>query len=170
MVGEIRDLETAQVAVQAALTGHTILATLHTNSAASAMTRLLDMGVEPFLITSTLNAILAQRLVRRLCPHCREGFTPSPEALEALGVGSSVSRLWRPAGCEACGGSGFRGRVALLELLVADADTERLILARASARDIESATSLRTMLADGLAKAGSGLTTLEEVLRVTRES
>jgi len=170
MVGEIRDLETAQVAVQAALTGHTILSTLHTNGAAAAVTRLLDMGVEPFLITSTLNAVLAQRLVRRLCPHCRVAFEPTPETFAALGVNpAGLDRLWRAAGCFECGGAGFRGRIALLELLVADAETERLVLARAEARDIQAAAGLRTMLEDGLVKARAGLTTLEEVLRVTRE-
>ncbi|MGI9169271.1 MAG: GspE/PulE family protein [Caulobacteraceae bacterium] len=172
MVGEIRDLETAQVAVQAALTGHTILSTLHTNSAAAAVTRLLDMGVEPFLITSTLNAVLAQRLVRRLCPHCREAFAPTREMLAALDADESfthIETLWRPVGCEACGRSGFSGRIAVLELLVVDAETERLVLARAEARDIQAAAGLTTMLEDGLAKARAGLTTLEEVLRVTRE-
>ncbi|HEX4182672.1 MAG TPA: ATPase, T2SS/T4P/T4SS family [Caulobacteraceae bacterium] len=170
MVGEIRDLETAQVAVQAALTGHTILSTLHTNSAAAAVTRLLDMGVEPFLITSTLNAVLAQRLVRRLCPNCRESFTPTAETFEALGVGhAGFERLWRPVGCALCGHSGFRGRIAVLELLVVNAETERLVLTRADARVIQAASGMRTMLEDGLAKAGAGMTTLEEVLRVTRE-
>ncbi len=170
MVGEIRDLETAQVAVQAALTGHTILSTLHTNGAAAAVTRLLDMGVEPFLITSTLNAVLAQRLVRRLCPHCRETFTPTPETFEALGVNpAGLEQLWRPVGCARCAGAGFRGRIALLELLVTDAETERLVLARAEAREIQAAAGLRTMLEDGIVKARAGLTTLEEVLRVTRE-
>ncbi len=170
MVGEIRDLETAQVAVQAALTGHTILSTLHTNSAAAAVTRLLDMGVEPFLITSTLNAVLAQRLVRRLCPNCREPFTPAPETFEALGVSpAGMDQLWRPVGCDMCGHGGFRGRIALLELLVLDADIERLVLGRAEARDIQAAAGMRSMLEDGLVKAKAGLTTLEEVLRVTRE-
>jgi general secretion pathway protein E len=170
MVGEIRDLETAQVAVQAALTGHTILSTLHTNGAAAAVTRLLDMGVEPFLITSTVNAVLAQRLVRRLCVHCREPFTPAPAALEALGLGpSGFTRLWKPVGCERCGGAGFRGRIAILELLVLDADIERLVLARAEARDIQAASAMRTMLEDGLVKARAGETTIEEVLRVTRD-
>jgi general secretion pathway protein E len=170
MVGEVRDLETAQVAVQAALTGHTILSTLHTNSAAAAVTRLLDMGVEPFLITSTLNAVLAQRLVRRLCPDCREAFVPTPETFAALGVeGFACEHLWRPAGCEMCAGSGYRGRIAVLELLVTDAEVERLVLSRAEARDIQAAAGMRTMLEDGLVKARAGLTTLEEVLRVTRE-
>jgi general secretion pathway protein E len=167
MVGEIRDLETAQVAVQAALTGHTILSTLHTNSAAAAVTRLLDMGVEPFLITSTVNAVLAQRLVRRLCPHCREPHAPSPESLAVLGA--QAERLWRGTGCGACAGSGFIGRIAILEILVMDAEIERLILARGEAREIERAAGVRTMFADGLAKAAAGVTTLEEVLRVTRE-
>ena len=173
MVGEIRDLETAQVAVQAALTGHTILSTLHTNSAAAAVTRLLDMGVEPFLITSTLNAVLAQRLVRRLCQSCREAFTPTQEMLDALDVDhtvASIERLYRPVGCADCGHSGFRGRIAVLELLIVDEATERLVLARAEARDIQAAAGLRTMLEDGLEKARAGLTTLDEVLRVTRES
>jgi general secretion pathway protein E len=170
MVGEVRDLETAQVAVQAALTGHTILSTLHTNGAAAAVTRLLDMGVEPFLITSTLNAVLAQRLVRRLCPDCREPFAPTPQTFEALGVDPTpFERLWRPVGCPACGHGGFRGRIAVLELLVLDADIERMVLARAEARNIEAASGMRTMLEDGLAKAGAGLTTLDEVLRVTQE-
>lgn len=176
MVGEIRDLETAEVAVQAALTGHTILSTLHTNSAASAVTRLLDMGVEPFLITSTLNAVLAQRLVRRLCSHCRQPYAPTPEALDALGLqpfSGEITRLYHPGQCEACGHTGYRGRLALVELLIVDEDVSRLVLARAEAREIERAAiaaSMRTMLADGLIKAAAGQTTIEEVLRVTREA
>jgi general secretion pathway protein E len=176
MVGEVRDLETAEVAVQAALTGHTILSTLHTNSAASAGTRLLDMGVEPFLITSTLNAVLAQRLVRRLCSACRQPYAPTPEALDALGLqpfSGEITRLYHPGQCEACGHSGYRGRLALVELLIVDEDVSRLVLARSEAREIERAAiaaSMRTMLADGLVKAAQGQTTIEEVLRVTREA
>ncbi len=176
MVGEIRDLETAEVAVQAALTGHTILSTLHTNSAASAVTRLLDMGVEPFLITSTLNAVLAQRLVRRLCANCREPYAPTREVLASLGVQTGadvIPLLYRPRGCAACGGSGYSGRLAVVELLVMGEAEARLVMTRAEARDIERsavAGAMRTMLADGLAKARAGLTTLEEVLRVTREA
>jgi general secretion pathway protein E len=127
------------------------------------------MGVEPYLITSTLNAVLAQRLVRRLCQSCREPFSPSAEVLADLGM-ESEARLWRAKGCEACGHSGFHGRIAILELLVVDDRIERLILNRAEAREIQAAADLRTMLADGLAKAQEGLTTLEEVLRVTQES
>ena len=156
MVGEIRDIETASVAVQAALTGHMILSTLHTNSAAAALTRLLDMGVEPFLITSTLNGVLAQRLVRRLCPSCR----------------IEVDATWRAVGCGACDGQGYKGRIALTELLVVDAEIARLVLARASANDIEAAAvagGMRSLGADGELKARAGATTREEVLRVTSD-
>jgi general secretion pathway protein E len=176
MVGEIRDLETAQIAVQAALTGHTLLSTLHTNSAAAAVTRLIDMGVEPFLIASTLNGVLAQRLVRRLCPHCAEPYEPAKGALKSMGLetggGARPRRLYHPKGCAACDQTGFRGRVALLELLVLNETVGGLVLARAEARAIQRAgvvDGMHTMLDDGLAKAASGLTTIEEVLRVTRE-
>ena len=175
MVGEIRDLETAQVAVQAALTGHTLLASLHTNSAASAVTRLLDMGVEPFLIATTLNAVLAQRLVRRLCPHCAEPYAPTPLFLESVGLAAEtaqLTRLFRPKGCEACDQSGFRGRIAIMELLVMDEDIAGLVLSRAEARKVHRQAvehGMRPMLEDGLNKAGLGMTTLEEVLRVTRD-
>lgn len=175
MVGEIRDLETAQVAIQSALTGHMILSTLHTNSAASSVTRLLDMGVEPFLITSTLNAVMAQRLVRRLCPACRTKEAGSPEMLSALGLNTSDHQpvtFYRAHGCDRCGNSGFRGRIALFELLIIDDEINRLVLARAEARVIQRAATdagMRTMLADGIIKARGGLTTIDEVLRVTRE-
>jgi general secretion pathway protein E len=173
MVGEIRDLETAQIAVQAALTGHTLLSTLHTNSAAAAVTRLLDMGVEPFLITSTLNAVLAQRLVRRLCPACRAPHAASARDLLSVGLETEGEvRLWRPVGCEACGHSGFKGRLAILELLPLSDELARLVLSRAEAREIERAAvgeGMRTMLQDGVMKARAGLTTFDEVLRVTRE-
>jgi general secretion pathway protein E len=177
MVGEVRDLETARVAVQAALTGHMILSTLHTNSAASAVTRLLDMGVEPFLITSTLNAVLAQRLVRRLCAECREPYAPAAP-IEAHGADGEartivVERLYHPGGCPACGGSGFRGRLAVVEFLTVSPAISRLVLERAEARDIAAtatAEGMRTMFDDGLEKARAGLTTLEEVVRVTGEA
>ena len=177
MVGEVRDLETARVAVQSALTGHMILSTLHTNSAASAVTRLLDMGIEPFLITSTLNAVLAQRLVRRLCEHCREPYTPiAPiEARDDEGETRrlEIQQLFHPKGCAACGGTGFHGRLALVEFLVVDQTIAKLVLERAEARDIAAAAvagSMRTMFDDGLIKARAGLTTIEEVLRVTGEA
>ena len=163
MVGEIRDIETAQVAVHAALTGHMILSTLHTNTAASAVTRLLDMGVEPFLIASTLSAVLAQRLVRRLCPACREAYDPP------VPVGDATT-LYRAVGCGECDHTGYRGRIALVEFLVVDATIAKLVLARAEARDIAAASAATSMYADGIAKARAGLTTIEEVLRVTREN
>ncbi|AYV48138.1 type II secretion system protein GspE [Caulobacter flavus] len=172
MVGEIRDLETAQVAVQAALTGHTILSTLHTNSAATAVTRLIDMGVEPFLITSTLNGVLGQRLVRKLCQHCREPYDATAREARSVGLEPPL-RLWRPTGCQTCGGSGFQGRLAILELLPMTDEIAGMVMSRAEARDIEraaTAAGMRTILRDGVAKALAGLTTLDEVLRVTRES
>jgi general secretion pathway protein E len=175
MVGEIRDLETAQIAVQAALTGHTLLSTLHTNSAASALTRLIDMGVEPFLITTTLNAVLAQRLVRRLCPHCAEPYQPGPAALRSLHGQADCGpprTFYRPVGCPACGNAGYRGRLALVELLTMNEELAGLVLARAEARQVERAAirgGMRPMLEDGLMKANAAATTLEEVLRVTRE-
>ena len=173
MVGEIRDIETAGVAVQAALTGHTLLSTLHTNSAASAVTRLIDMGVEPFLITSTLNGVLAQRLVRRLCPDCRDAYAPPAELAASFGdLLAAGATAYRAAGCAACDGSGFRGRVALLELLVMDDRIAGLVLGRSEAREINRAAlgaGMRSLLADGVAKAQAGLTTLEEVLRVAAD-
>jgi general secretion pathway protein E len=176
MVGEIRDLETAQVAIQSALTGHMILSTLHTNTAASSVTRLLDMGVEPFLITSTLNAVLAQRLVRRLCPQCRTATVLSREAIVSLGLDAATMdgmQFFKPHGCSVCSNTGFRGRIALFELLEMDDEISRLILIRAEAREVQRAAvsaGMRTMLADGIAKAQAGLTTVEEILRVTREA
>jgi general secretion pathway protein E len=176
MVGEVRDLETARVAVQAALTGHMILSTLHTNSAASAVTRLLDMGIEPFLITSTLSGVLAQRLVRRLCEECREPYVPIAPIETRAEDGEirriEIDRLYHPKGCPACNGTGFRGRVALVELLVMDPAIARLVLDRAEAREVAAAAvagSMRSMFDDGVMKARAGVTTLEEVLRVTGE-
>ena len=162
MVGEIRDVETAQVAVQAALTGHLVFSTLHTNDAPGAVTRLLDMGVEPFLITSTVTGILAQRLVRMLCPVCRvprEPATVPPGLMEAKG-------------CEACAGLGFRGRAGLFELLVLEETIRPLVLERTglgTLRDAARKAGMRTLREDGLAKVRAGETTLEEVLRETQD-
>ncbi len=175
MVGEIRDGETAQIAVQAALTGHVILSTLHTNTAAGAIGRLLDMGVESFLLSSVINAILAQRLVRRLCPHCRQPHAPDPAMvaeLRALDAPFIPDTLYKAVGCAACGESGYKGRVALIELLTVTDSIARLILARADTRDIvaEAARAgMRSLLGDGLLKASAGQTTLAEVLRVANE-
>ncbi len=172
MVGEIRDGETAQIAVQAALTGHMILSTLHTNTAAGAVSRLLDMGVEPFLLGSVLTGVLAQRLVRRLCPDCRLPFDLSeggPETLLPLLQAQGVQRLYQAVGCSKCGGTGYSGRIAILEFLPVDSRISRLILQRADTRDILAAAEdggMRSLAADGVAKAAEGLTTIEEVLRV----
>lgn len=172
MVGEIRDTETAQIAVQAALTGHMILSTLHTNTAVGAVSRLLDMEVEPFLLGSVLAGVLAQRLVRRLCPDCREPYGLEggiPEALAHHIESQNVVRLFHAVGCSRCAGSGYSGRVAILEFLRVDAAISRLIVRRADTRDILSAAEqdgMRSLAADGVAKAAQGLTTIEEVLRV----
>ncbi|GGF51464.1 type II secretion system protein E [Aliidongia dinghuensis] len=175
LIGEIRDLETAQTAVQASLTGHLILASLHTNDAASAITRLLDMGVEDYLLTSTLSAIAGQRLVRTLCPECKEAYPAEPELVERLGleVAREPVTLWRPVGCPACDGAGFRGRTTIFELLIVTDAIRHLIIERAEARKIlETAIGegMVTMYQDGLRKALAGLTTVEEVLRATRET
>jgi general secretion pathway protein E len=175
MIGEIRDLETAQIAVQAALTGHLVLSTVHTNDAASAMTRLLDMGIEHYLLTSTINAVLAQRLVRRLCPECREAYEPEPALIARLEIGALANGkpvLYRPVGCPACNGSGYSGRTMILELMVTDDTIRSLVLRRAEAREIQAAAvqaGMQTMYAHGMRKALAGITTFEEILRVTRD-
>ena len=173
MVGEIRDLETAQIAVQAALTGHLILSTLHTNDAASGITRLLDMGVESYLLISTVNAIMAQRLVRTLCPACREPYSAPAAVVASLGLPAEPPvTLYRPVGCPACEGSGYRGRTTILEILPLSEPIRALVLQRAPAAAIQAqavAEGMRTLFGHGVAKARAGITTLEEVLRVTRE-
>ena len=175
MIGEIRDLETAEIAVQAALTGHLMLATVHTNTASATVTRLLDMGLQDFLLTSTINGIVAQRLVRRLCPDCRRAHDVLPELARRAGLAApapgDVVRLYQPVGCARCGGSGYAGRIALTELLVMDDRLRRLVLQRADAGEIQKAAAeggMRTMYEDGVAKALGGVTSLDEVLRVTR--
>lgn len=173
MVGEIRDRETAEIAVQAALTGHLLLSTLHTNTASAAVTRLLDMGIDDFLLTSTLNLIIGQRLVRRLCITCREPYEPTAEVASRFGfaIGHYDGTFYRAQGCAGCAGSGYAGRTGLLELLEFSEPIRRAVLARADAGKIErTATELgmRTLFKHGLELAGRGETTLEEVLRVTR--
>ncbi|MDF2180738.1 type II secretion system ATPase GspE [Neptuniibacter sp. CAU 1671] len=177
MVGEMRDLETARICVQSALTGHIVLSTLHTNDAASSVTRLLEMGVEDYLLTSTLNAAIGQRLVRRLCMHCREPYTPLPEIVEELGLkkfsGGEPITLYSPKGCEHCGGSGYRGRVAIIELLIMNDTLRKLVMSRSDSGTIHAAAreaGMRTMYEDGCLKALQGLTSIEDVIRVTQES
>jgi general secretion pathway protein E len=177
MVGEMRDLETARIAVQSALTGHVVLSTLHTNDAASGVTRLLDMGVEHYLLTSTINGILAQRLVRRLCSNCREPFRPRPEMaarfLNLPGVDEDDLTLYHPVGCDACQGSGFRGRLVIAEVLVMTDRIRQAVLNHATASEIQRIAveqDMLTMYQDGLRKAAAGHTTVEEVLRVAAVS
>ncbi len=172
MVGEIRDIETAEIAVQASLTGHLVLSTLHTNSAVGAVTRLQDMGVEPFLLASSLLGSLAQRLVRVLCTHCRQPVKADSEECALMGVSPDhPPTIYRAVGCDKCNFSGFRGRVGIYELVVIDDTLRRLIHSHAAEHELEA--HARTMgpgiRADGLRKVAMGVTTLEEVLRATRE-
>ena len=170
MVGEIRDGETAAIAVQAALTGHTILSTLHTNDAVGAIGRLFDIGVEPFLLGSVLNGVLAQRLARRVCPHCSAPASPEPAMLAALGLDAESGNFRLGRGCGHCNGTGHAGRIALHEFLAVDDAVASLILRRADAGEIAAAAraaGMKTLREDALAKARAGLTTLEEALRVT---
>ncbi|MDG4560281.1 MAG: type II secretion system ATPase GspE [Candidatus Competibacter sp.] len=176
MIGEMRDVETAGIAVQSALTGHLVLSTLHTNDAAGSITRLLDMGVEDYLLTSTINGILAQRLVRLLCTQCRQPYPALPELADELRLHRfSDTRditLYKPVGCEQCGGTGYRGRAAIMEFLVMSDPLRRMVLKHADAGELQAAAQkegMDTMYEDGLRKAVAGLTTIEEVLRVTSQ-
>ena len=172
MVGEIRDLETAQIAVQASLTGHLVMSTLHTNTAIGSITRLRDMGIEPFLLSTSLLAVLAQRLVRTLCPHCRERHEPTSQERLMLGVGEEEPvTIYRPKGCEECNHSGYRGRTGIHELLIVDEAVREAIHAEAGELTIERLIRDHTpsIRRDGLDKVLTGATSLEEVLRVTRE-
>ncbi len=176
MIGEIRDVETAEIAIQAALTGHLVLSTLHTNDAAGTISRLLDMGAQDYLLTTTLNGIAAQRLVRTLCRHCKTRAVALPELVEQLNLKrytrDSEIHLYRAVGCDQCNGTGYFGRSSLIEVLVVSDPIRRLILKRADSMDLHRAAveeGMRTMYDDGMQKALAGLTTVEEVLRVTRD-
>jgi general secretion pathway protein E len=174
LVGEIRDRETAEIAIQSSLTGHLVFSTLHTNDAASAVTRLIDMGIEPFLVTSSVIAIIAQRLVRVLCPKCKEPYTPDDESLANLGIDKprlGTRSLYRKHGCAACMNTGYRGRTAIFEILILDDPLKRLILKTSDANQIQDEAMKRGMtnlLSDGARKVVAGVTTIEEVFRVTR--
>jgi general secretion pathway protein E/type IV pilus assembly protein PilB len=174
LVGEIRDLETAENAVQASLTGHLVFSTLHTNDASGAFTRLVDMGVEPFLVASTVESIMAQRLVRRLCNHCKQPFHPTDDDLppdfprEKLPPGAV---LYRPVGCRQCRNAGYSGRMGIYELLVTTEELRELAHNRASTWEIKQAavrSGMRTLRDDGWIKAIAGKTSLDEVLRITK--
>ena len=168
MVGEIRDAETAEIAMQASLTGHLVLSTLHTNDAATAVTRLIDMGVEPFMVASSLSAVMAQRLVRVICPHCKEEYTPEREY---AGI-KLPPKLYRGRGCDKCFNLGTTGRIGIYEFLLIDSELCSMIIRQAPAGVIKEyaiSRGMRTLREDGLAKAAAGITTIEEVLRVTQE-
>ena len=173
MVGEIRDNETADIAVKAALTGHQVLSTLHTNDAAGAITRLDDMGIEPFLISSSIIMTCAQRLVRRVCTNCREEFVPEPEVFEKLGITATAETVfYQGAGCARCKNRGYLGRLAIIEALPVSEAIRRLVIKRASAAVIKTQAvteGMKTLRMAGIDKALEGITTLEEVWRVTAE-
>jgi type IV pilus assembly protein PilB len=173
LIGEVRDHETAQIAVEAALTGHLVLSTLHTNDAPSSITRLIEMGIEPFLVGSALDCVLAQRLARRLCPKCKEEFTPSRELLVQsrfpLQDGEPVPKLFRPVGCSACSKTGYKGRLALHEVMPVSETIERMAVEHSSAASIAEQAreeGMVTLRSDGLAKVLDGITSLDEILRV----
>ncbi len=173
LIGEIRDGETAQIAIEAALTGHLVLSTLHTNDAPSVATRMIDMGIEPFLIASSLIGATAQRLARKICPDCKEPYVPPASALEGLGLTTRGKledvTFYKGVGCPKCGGSGYHGRTGIHEMMKVDDELRGLILHPASARDMSLAArshGMRTLLEDALVKAREGIITLEEVLRV----
>jgi type IV pilus assembly protein PilB len=174
MVGEIRDLETAQIAVKAALTGHLVLSTLHTNDAPSTVDRLINMGVEPFLLTSSINLVAAQRLVRRICENCKEPIEINPEALTNLGVdpaevGNGFA-TFHGRGCANCNGSGYRGRLAIYEVMVLHEPLKELILRDASAIELKREAvklGMSTLRMSALQKVREGLTTVAETVRVT---
>jgi type IV pilus assembly protein PilB len=168
MVGEIRDRDTAEISMRAALTGHFVLSTLHTNDAPSAITRLTEMGVEPFVVASAISAVLAQRLARRLCEHCREPYAPTAHELEKIGLDGDVTQLWRPGSCDRCS-RGYRGRVAIFQLLPMTDEVRRLAARDATAHELGLAATvagMRTLWADGLEKVKTGATTVDELRRV----
>jgi type II secretory ATPase GspE/PulE/Tfp pilus assembly ATPase PilB-like protein len=175
MVGEIRDGETAEIAIQAALTGHLVFSTLHTNDAASGFTRLLDMGIEPFLVASSIEALIAQRLVRRLCKECRTPANVTDEFLEEVAFPKerlNEGTIYEPAGCEACRGTGYSGRTGIYEVLIVNDAIRPMIIAHDSASAIKNKAielGMHTLREDGWSKVLQGVTTIEEVLRVSEE-
>jgi general secretion pathway protein E/type IV pilus assembly protein PilB len=173
MVGEIRDLETAEIAINASLTGHMVFSTLHTNDAPSSVSRLIDMGVKPFLVSASLRAALAQRLVRSICQNCKEPYTATGNELNILGVSedqASSASFMHGAGCEKCGDSGFRGRKGVFEIFVVNQEIEEMIYHNVSIVELRKKAremGMRSMREDGFRKVLAGVTTLDEVLMVT---
>jgi len=174
MVGEIRDGETAEIAIQAALTGHLVFSTLHTNDSFGSLTRLVEMGIEPFLVSSSILAVLAQRLVRRLCPDCRAPYTPTTTELQRIGINAAgfAGKIYKPAGCRACRNTGYRGRLAIQELMVMDDDIRALVMQNGDAATIRrscQAKGMKLLRQDGAERVLAGETTIPELLRVTQE-
>ncbi|MDO8752458.1 MAG: ATPase, T2SS/T4P/T4SS family, partial [Anaerolineales bacterium] len=173
MVGEIRDFDTAEISINASLTGHLVFSTLHTNDAPSAITRLLDIGIKPFLLASSLKCIVAQRLVRLICDKCKEAYTPTELELKPLGASAAQfakAQFYRGKGCNACGQSGFLGRKGIYEIFVITEEVQSLIYKQLPASDLRIKArelGMRTLREDGLRKVLSGITTLEEVIGVT---
>ena len=175
MVGEIRDRETAEIAIQASLTGHLVFSTVHTNDAAGAITRLIDMGVEAYLVGSSLIGVLAQRLVRVLCKECREAYLPTPEELKEIGLAADKQKprmIYRPKGCEVCNGTGYRGRTGIYEIMLVDDAIRELSVKKVDSGSIKRAAvqkGMRTLMEDGASKVLRGITSVAEVLSVTQE-
>jgi len=174
MVGEIRDSETAEIAIQAALTGHLVFSTLHTNDSFGSLTRLVEMGIEPFLVSSSILAVLAQRLVRRLCPECRSPYTPTTTELQRIGISAAgfAGHIYKSAGCRACRNTGYRGRLAIQELMVMDDDIRALVMQNGDAATIRrscQAKGMKLLRQDGAERVLAGETTIPELLRVTQE-
>ena len=173
MVGEIRDLETAEIAINASLTGHMVFSTLHTNDAPGAVTRMIDIGVKPFLVSTSLRAVMAQRLTRKICPKCKRPYTPDPRELRSLNITAQQAvnaNFAKGAGCENCHGTGYRGRAGIFEIFVVNDELERLIyenVGTSRLRDKARSLGMRTMREDGLRKVLSGMTTIEEVVSIT---
>jgi type IV pilus assembly protein PilB len=169
MVGEIRDSETARIAIEAAMTGHLVFSTLHTNDAPSAVTRLVEMGVEPFLVASAVECVLAQRLARKLCDRCKVPYSPAPEVLVEAGVDDPDAVFYRAMGCNQCSNTGYRGRVALVELMLVTEDVQKMTVERKSSEEVRRlalAQGMRSLRDDGILKVLAGTTSLEEVLRI----
>jgi type II secretory ATPase GspE/PulE/Tfp pilus assembly ATPase PilB-like protein len=174
MVGEIRDTETAEIAIRASLTGHLVFSTLHTNDAPSAFTRLIDMGIEPFLVASSVEAVMAQRLIRTICSHCKTEQTVDRDYLRKIGFPEAdinTAKVWHGVGCEECRQQGYQGRKGIYELLLVSETLRPLIMNRAPATTIAAKAieaGMRTLRTDGWNKVKAGVTTIEEVLRVTQ--
>ncbi|HEQ60730.1 MAG TPA: type II/IV secretion system protein, partial [Firmicutes bacterium] len=176
MIGEIRDFETAEIAIKAALTGHLVLSTLHTNDAPSTALRLIDMGVEPFLVTASLILVIAQRLARRICPSCKKSYQPTPEMLQQLGIRPKPGRelvFYEGEGCPACSDTGYRGRIALFEVMEIDDHLSHCIMQGMQTKDLKREARKQGMLTlrdSGIRKVLAGLTTVKEVLSVSFEN